>query len=462
MSDTNPSTAATAAAPVDTSASSGQPPLASDTLNPSTTTAASHSSSLPSASSSLLDEPADDDDFYADSLNTHVAGARPPHRKSKSSSAVTSSSSSSSSASTPPNALLRGLSMTAVKMQSSLSKSLSVALQYTREKIGRADATTEEEPFLSTVAAVHALQAQLKASEKALAALVTAQQTSILAHDALSLSLKRHHSAALSSTTPRNAPPQRRDSTGPSPAADAIASIEAMTSAFAETSKQTDEPGSINEEKDEEKPAVEAAAEPSSSQTLSAAPAVNLLPTFYPYNRRLLSGRLTVSDAYGSLLASVRLLQSTTLKAALAAISQLEIDRLHYDACQQHLRTLTTPDPSATTAAPTSLEFEQWTLKVDQAQLVYLRAKATTEERAVELVQRVSEEMQRALTAIVAVEKFEWEAGVELLQAQAEGRELAGRKQTNPWSPRKDSQFGDANDDDATGQTLKKEVDALR
>ena len=53
-----------------------------------------------------------------------------------------------------------------------------------------------------------------------------------------------------------------------------------------------------------------------------------------------------------------------------------------------------------------------------------------------ELVGRVTEEMLRGLTAVVAVEQFEFEGGVELLKAQAEGKELEGRKRTNPWGGR--------------------------
>ena len=437
------------------------------TSTTTTTTTGPSSSSLydphPS-SSSVLDDSVPADDDSAELSNSPSQLPRIPSLSKHRANPSTTSSISSSSAA--PNPLLRGLSLKAV--QSTLSKSLSVALQYTREKIGRADATTEEEPFLSTVAAVHTIQAQLKAVDKSLAALLTAQQTSILSHDGLSAALKRIHSRDLGAATPRNA--VKRDSVSAPSAADPIASIEAATAAFAGSAKPDEEPpveaptGDTADAKDadEKAEAGDAAFHPGAPPPLSTAPTFSLLPQFYPYSRRLLAGRLTASDAYGALLASVRQLQATALKAALAAISQLEIDRLHYDACQTNLRTLTAADSTAVAPATTPLEADAFQLKVDAAQLVYLRSKQATEERAFELVARVKEEMERALTAIVAVERFEVEAGAELLKGQAEGRELEGRKKTNPWTTKRAAGAVGGAEEEEENAGLRREVDALR
>lgn len=353
-------------------------------------------------------------------------------------------------------------------MQSTLSKGLSVALQYTKEKIGQAsDVTQEEDSFTQHIDYTRSAAQHLKSLTITLQSLIAAQQSAILAHDGLAAAVKKAsgRAAVPALTTPRSG--ARLDSSG------GLAAIEEMTTAFVEgassppASTAKGEDGTEDEKTVEGKvedsnkssvsassgltiqPSAASTAIPASTSSSSASPtAVNLLSSFYPYTRRHLSGRLIVSDSYASLLNSLHTLQAASVKAALAAISQLEIDRLHYDACQNNLRILTTPTTGATTAAGTvgsphssdptlsddrrRLEYEQWVLKVDSAHLTYLRSKASVEERVAELRVKVRDVLERGLSVIVAIERYEVEAARALLSDERAGKELSVRKKTNP------------------------------
>ena len=356
-------------------------------------------------------------------------------------------------------------------MQSTLSKGLSVALQYTKEKIGQAnDVTQEEDSFTQHIDYTRTTTQHLKSLTITLQSLIASQHTAILAHDAFAATIKKvatNHAAAPLLTTPRSGGGRGESGGSSGGAAGGLAAIEEMTAAFTEGAGTVVAAVKGDDDKEDEKTAARSTVvDDTHKASLSSAPSnltvhtaaspsttagstVNLIPAFYPYTRRHLSGRLIVSDSYSSLLNSIQTLQAATAKAAQAAIQQLEIDRLHYDACQNNLRLLTTPTPTnsntVNTAPPTPhasdptlsddkrrLEHERLTLTVDSAHLTYLRSKAAVEERVEELRVKVRDVLERGLSVIVAIERYEVEAARALLTDERAGRELSMRKKTNP------------------------------
>ena len=459
-----PASAAPRHVPATTAALSSTPPVHTEDPSPSTAASVLSSSAPAVGGPSLLDEydNVDEEGEEEGGEEEEEQEANVALRKSKRRVPRSHRRELSSSGSAAP-AILRGLSLKAAA--SSLSKHLSVSLQWTKEKLGRGEATVEEQPFIDAVDSVHQVNATLRQLDRLLHALVTAQQAAILAHDGLAATVKKIHSKLTEAQAAAVSAPKAAE--GAEGAEASIAAIEAATSAFAESSIKAEGEAEAAEKSADAAPA--AAAQPAATAAtatgdekqaqeddsgaspppLSIAPvASNIVAAFYPYQRRLLAGRLTVSDSFSSLLSHLRQYQSTTVKAALAAISQLETDRLHYDACQSNLRILTTPDSSsaASTAAASSsaspssglaadkhkLELEQWQAKVDAAQLVYLRGKQQVEDAVEEVWKAGKEVLERGLTAVVAVEAYEVEAAVALLRDEEEGRELPGRKRTNP------------------------------
>ena len=463
---TSASTASTDTTTASLTSTSSTDVSTTTTTTSSTTPSLTSASTASDATSASLIDDSDDYDPAAPDDNTNIA-LRKAKRKSSVTTTTTSATSTTSpsiSSATAPHTLMRGLSLRGKAVQSTLSKGLSVALQYTKEKIGQAsDMTQEEDSFTQHIDYARTVAAHLKSLAIVLQALIASQQTAILAHDALAATVKK---VAARSTLPvLNTPKSgaRGDS-----ASGGLAAIEEMSTAFAEggtSPAAASAVAKVDEGAEDEKTAAGNAGEdskasaasglsiqPSAASTtaLVSTPAgtVHLVSSFYPYTRRHLSGRLIVSDSYASLLNSVQTLQAAGVKAALAAISQLEIDRLHYDACQNNLRILSTPNSGTNLPAtnpPTPhpsdpslsddkrrLEHEQWTLKVDAAHLTYLRSKANVEERVDELRAKCSGVLERGLSVIVAIERYEVEAARGLLSDERAGRELSVRKKTNP------------------------------
>ena len=431
------------------------------TMNPSSSPSASSvtaasltSDATSSTSASLIDESDDYDDSVASADDTTNIALRKTKRKS-SLTHTSSTSTTAASSATTADSILRGFTLRGKAVQSTLSKGLSVALQYTKEKIGQAsDVTQEEDSFTQHIDYTRTTAAHLKSLTITLQSLIASQQTAILAHDAFAAAVKKVGSRAAVPvlTTPRSG--ARLDS-----GSGGLAAIEEMTAAFTEGSpaasaSKIDEgtedektvEGKVNEDSSSASSALSGLTiQPSAAPTSTASAATsNLVPSFYPYTRRHLSGRLIVSDSYASLLNSIQTLQAASVKVALAAINQLEIDRLHYDACQNSLRLLTstansastptTPHPSDPTLSDDKrrLEHEQWVLKVDSAHLTYLRSKASVEERVDELRVKVRDVLERGLSVIVAIERYEVEAARALLSDEVAGKELSVRKKTNP------------------------------
>ena len=461
---------------------------ASSSPSASSTTASSLPSDAPSATTSLIDD-SDDYESQATDDTTNIALRRTTRKSSLTQASSTSNVSTTTSSTTAPS-ILRGLSLRSKAVHNTLSKGLSVALQYTKEKIGQAsDVTQEEETFTQHIDYARTTAQHLKSLTITLQALIAAQQTAILAHDAFAATVKKVGNRGMvpALTTPKSGARLEAPSGG-------LAAIEEMTTAFTEGASSpvasvtkvdegTEDEKTVEGKVDEDnktslssyglsiQPSAASTAFPTStSSTTPPASTVNLIPSFYPYTRRHLSGRLIVSDSYASLLNSIQTLQAASVKVALGAISQLEIDRLHYDAYQNNLRILTTPDSASTpTAASTPhpsdptlsddkrrLEYEQWTLKVDSAHLTYLRSKASVEERVDELRVKVRDVLERGLSVIVAIERHEVEAARALLSDETAGKELSVRKKTNPAAMgiRRSGGQDEAEDEESEAATL--------
>ena len=441
-----------------TTATSSSNPSSPSATSLTTSSLPSDTPSTASISSSLIDD-SDDYDTLASDDTTNVA-LRKTKRKSSLTHTTTTSTPTTTTATGP--SILHSFSLRGKAVQSTLSKGLSVALQYTKEKIGQAsDVTQEEDSFTQHIDYARAVAAHLKSLTITLQSLIASQQTAILAHDAFAATVKKvaNRGVVPTLTTPRSGARVDSGSGG-------LAAIEEMTSAFTEGASSPAAAPAKAEEGTEDEKTVEGkvdnenkaslslstssdpTVQPSTAATTSTTPTINLIPSFYPYTRRHLSGRLIVSDSYASLLNSIQTLQAASVKAALAAISQLEIDRLHYDACQNNLRILTTttnasstPTGAASTPHPSDptlsddrrrLEYEQWTLKVDAAHLTYLRSKGSVEERVEELRGKVRDVLEKGLSVIVAIERYEVEAARALLSDEKAGTELSVRKKTNP------------------------------
>lgn len=310
-----------------------------------------------------------------------------------------------------PRSLLRGLTSKASSMAGTLSKGVLVAQQWTKEKLGTSKTSNEIDSDLSQqIDVVHEIANQAKAIEKALAHSIQAEHAALLQHEQLAQLITK--AAVVHEAT-------QKQPVSANPVTDEIT-----------TSNLSDQSTSH--------PSDPSTSQSTSSVTMAAGfppDAVNKarnlaldLTQFHPYMRRLLAVRMQVCDEKSIFLGHLQSLISATVKPALSALQQLEIDRLHHDACQSKVDQMTSVtysfnSPADETEYASSLKNARE--KADTAHAKLERSKVMVTEHASHLIQRFHSTIERGINQYMIVELEHWMQSLQLLSKMKKGESIA-------------------------------------